>query len=83
MVLTRHSKLQYIDGENIYIPKKEGSRVIGGEKNGARTKLIRRNALIYQDYLNGTTVSVLAERYYLSDKTIQRIIREMRNNESV
>ena len=83
MVLTRHSKLLYIDGENIYIPKKEGSRVSWGEKNGARTELIRRNALIYQDYLNGTTVSVLAERYYLSDKTIQRIIREMRNNESV
>lgn len=74
---------QYIDGENIYIPKKEGSRISWGEKTGARTELIHRNSLIYQDYLNGTTVSELAERYYLSDKTIQRIIREMRVNESV
>ena len=65
---------QYIDGENIYIPKKDGSRVSWGEKTGTN---------IYQDYLNGETVSALASRYYLSDKTIQRIIREMRINESV
>ena len=74
---------QYIDGENIYIPKKKGSHVSWGEKTGARTELIRRNSLIYQDYINGTAVAVLAERYYLSDKTIQRIIREMRIHESV
>ena len=73
---------QYIDGENIYIPKKKGSRVSWGAKTGARTELTRRNSLIYQDYINGTTVAVLAERYYLSDKTIQRIIRDMRINES-
>lgn len=74
---------QYIDGENIYIPKKDGSRVSWGEKTGTKIELYKRNSLIYQDYLNGETVSVLASRYYLSDKTIHRIIREMRINESV
>ena len=74
---------QYIDGENIYIPKKEGSRVDWGVKTGAKKELRRRNTSIYRDYTNGTTVAVLAERYYLSDKSIQRIIREMRINESV
>ena len=39
--------------------------------------------IYYRDYVNGATVAVLAGRYYLSDKTIQRIIREMRINESV
>ena len=63
---------QYIDGENIYIPKKKGSRSSWGEKTGARTELSRRNSLIYRDYTNGTT-----------DKSIQRIIREMRIHESV
>ncbi|MED9970461.1 MAG: CD3324 family protein [Ruminococcus sp.] len=74
---------QYIDGENIYIPKKNGSRVSWGQKTGARTELGRRNLSIYNEYINGEAVSVLAERYYLSDKSIQRIIREMRINESV
>ena len=74
---------QYIDGKNIYIPKKEGSRVGWGEKTGAKSELIRRNSMIYRDHINGATVAVLAERYFLSDKTIQRILREMKLNESV
>ena len=74
---------QYIDGENIYIPKKENARVRWGEKTGARQELERRNSSIYRDFLNGEKVSALAGRYFLSDKTIQRIIRDMRVNESV
>lgn len=74
---------QYIDGENIYIPKKDNNRVRWGEKTGARKELYCRNALIYQEYLSGIKVSVLAKRYFLSDKTIQRIIRNMKISESV
>ena len=37
---------QYIDGENIYIPKKKGSRRGWGEKTGARTDLLRRNSFV-------------------------------------
>ena len=73
---------QYIDGENIYIPRKEGSSVDWGAKTGAKKELRRRNALIYREYLDGEKVSVLASRYYLSDKSIQRIIHEMRISES-
>ena len=74
---------QYIDGENIYIPKKDGSREDGGSKTGAKKELRRRNSLIYREYLSGEKVSELASRYYLSDKSIQRIIREMRISEPV
>lgn len=73
---------QYIDGENIYIPKIEGSRSGWGEKTGAKQELYRRNTSIYREYLSGETVAVLASRYFLSDKTIQRIIREKRISES-
>ena len=73
---------QYIDGENIYIPKKDGSRVDWGSKTGAKNELRRRNILIYREYMNGEKTSVLASRYFLSDKTIQRIVREMRISES-
>ena len=74
---------QYIDGENIYIPKKENDRVRWGDKTGARKELYNRNCIIYRDYLDGAKVSDLADKYFLSDKTIQRIIREMREYESV
>ena len=73
---------QYIDGENIYIPKKDGSRVDWGAKTGVKKELRRRNALIYREYLDGEKVSVLASRYYLSDKSIQRIIHKMKISES-
>ena len=38
----------------------------------------RRNQLIYADYRGGMTVSELGEKYYLSVKSIQRIIRSMK-----
>ena len=47
---------QYIDGENIYIPKKENARVRWGEKTGARQELVRCNSLIYRDFLNGEKI---------------------------
>lgn len=74
---------QYIDGENIYIPKKDAARLDWGEKSGAKQELLQRNMRIYQDYLSGAKVSVLAKRYFLSDKSIWRIIRSMKKNESV
>ena len=74
---------QYIDGENIYIPKKKDKRIGWGEKSGINEELKSRNSLIYNDYLCGEKISVLAERYYLSDKSIQRIIRKMKTSEPV
>ncbi|MDE5823329.1 MAG: hypothetical protein K2H91_01385, partial [Lachnospiraceae bacterium] len=40
-----------------------------------KCELRNRNRLIYQDFLSGKTVRELAECYYLSEKSIQRIIR--------
>lgn len=74
---------QYIDGENIYIPKKSNKRTGWGEKSGINEELKNRNSLIYSDYLCGEKISVLADRYYLSDKSIQRIIRKMKLSEPV
>ena len=74
---------QYIDGENIYIPKKEDEHIGWGEKSGAREEMYRRNVLIYKEYLSGIKTGALAEKYFLSEKSIQRIIRSMKINESV
>lgn len=69
---------EYVNGEYLYIPRKDGEQKTWGEKNGTRDKLNMRNAEIYDKYKNGTTVLDLAEEYYLSDKSIRRIITEQR-----
>lgn len=38
---------------------------------------------IIQQYIDGENISVLADKYYLSDKSIQRIIRKMKSSEPV
>ncbi|MBU5593112.1 hypothetical protein KQI89_15290 [Clostridium sp. MSJ-4] len=65
---------EYVNGEYLYIPIKNGEEKSWGEKSGARESLKRRNAEIYSRYNNGATVLDLAEEYYLSDKSIRRII---------
>ncbi|MDE5700532.1 MAG: hypothetical protein K2I96_24555 [Lachnospiraceae bacterium] len=66
---------QYIDGTNIYIPRKPEHRQVWGARTTYKCELQRRNQLIYQDFMSGKTVRELAECYYLSEKSIQRIIR--------
>lgn len=66
---------QYVDGTNIYIPRKQENRQEWGAKTAYRCELQNRNQSIYKDYLSGMTVCELAKGYYLSEKSIQRIIR--------
>ena len=66
---------QYIDGELLYIPKCKTGHNAWGSLSGAKEYLLKRNGLIYSDYLNGLSVKSLAEKYCLAEKSIQRIIR--------
>ncbi len=70
----------YVDGENIYIPRKDNERREWGDGTKIRQELDNRNLMIYEDYIKGMRIKDLAERYYLSVKSIQRILR-MKNNE--
>ncbi len=67
---------QYVDGTNIYIPRKQENRRKRTAETAYRQELQNRNELIYKDYLSGATVYWLANTYYLSEKSIQRIIRQ-------
>lgn len=67
---------QYVDGECIYIPKKEENKIAWGELTQGKKELLNRNAKIYQDYLIGMSIQSLSERYYLSPKSIQRIVSQ-------
>ena len=67
---------QYVDGEYIYIPKKEENKIAWGELTQGKNELLNRNVRIYQDYLTGMSIQSLSERYYLSPKSIQRIVSQ-------
>ncbi len=70
---------EYVDGECIYIPKKEENKMAWGELTNSKEELLARNNKIYEDYLSGISIQNLSETYYLSPKTIQRIISQKRN----
>ena len=67
---------KYIDGQLIYIPRKNENSLSWGEKNGTKEKLAERNQTIIQRYYSGQTITELSEMYYLSPKRIQGIIHE-------
>lgn len=69
----------YVDGKNIYIPRKECNKREWGEKTSIRQELKERNLLIFNDYQEGCTTSELAKKYFLSEKSIQRIIYTLKN----
>lgn len=69
---------KYVDGKYIYIPKKDDNHKSWGEDSGIRSNLKARNSEIYKKYLNGTTIDVLTQEYYLSEKSIRRIISDQK-----
>lgn len=68
----------YVDGECIYIPRKENGRRNWGEKTRIREELKERNLRIYYDYENGMKGKEIADKYFLSLKSVQRIITQMK-----
>jgi len=70
---------EYVDGEFIYIPRKLGNKKEWGTKTSTRKELQQRNMQIYEDYLAGNSLQKLSEKYFLSMKSIQRIMRKQRD----
>lgn len=67
---------QYVDGESIYIPRKAAHRQAWGAGTQIRQELLTRNRQICMEHLAGSRISELACKYCLSEKSIQRILRE-------
>lgn len=68
---------EYVDGQVIYIPKIKSKRCKWGEKTDTKVYYKERNLEIYNSYKNGTTIIKLSEKYFLTPKSIQRIIRNI------
>ena len=64
---------QYIDGQTIYIPRKEKRK--WGSGTSSKEFFCERNERIYQAYQNGDSAEELSRRFSLSVKSIQRILR--------
>lgn len=64
---------QYIDGKSIYIPCKE--KKIWGSQTKTKQYYEIRNHEICEKHIKGVSIKKLANEYFLSEKSIQRIIR--------
>ena len=67
---------QYVDGKLIYIPCKEKQE--WGSTTSAKRFFRERNERIYETYKGGTGLHELAQIFSLSEKSIQRILRNQR-----
>ena len=67
---------RYVQGVNLYIPKIFDKKRTDSEY---KKELFERDMEIYEMFQSGNTVSELAKMYYLSDKSIYRILGKIRN----
>lgn len=70
---------EYIEGETLYIPKKEDNKLSWGAKTQTRETIRARNRDIIAQYRNGSSVTELARQYFRSVKTIYKIISAAKN----
>ena len=68
----------YIDGEYIYIPRLEVKRKAWGEKTNSKEEVSVRNREIFEKYTEGMSIACLSEVYYLSPKSLQKIIAKVK-----
>ena len=70
---------QYIDGQLIYIPSKEKQE--WGSMTASRKYYCNRNRKIFLEWKSGVSTEDLSLRFSLSEKSIQRILRQQRAEE--
>ena len=74
---------KYVDGQLIYIPRKNENSLSWGKKNGTKEKLAERNQMIVNRYYSGQTIAEISEVYFLSEKRIQGIIHEYESSKRI
>lgn len=65
---------QHIDGQYLYIPRKAESKKKWGELTNNKLFLNERNKAIFEEYQFGVSAQELASKYYLSPKTVYKIL---------
>ena len=67
---------QYIDGQLIYIPSKEKQK--WGSGTASRKYYCERNRNIFLEWKSGVSTEELSLRFSLSEKSVQRILRQQK-----
>ena len=67
---------QYVDGQLIYIPSKEKQE--WGSVTASRKYYCERNREIFLEWKAGASTEELSLRFSLSEKSIQRILRQQK-----
>jgi len=65
---------EFADGAYVYIPRKNENRKKWGDNTRSKIATQERNDKIYARYKSGLKINELAMEYFLSEKSIQRII---------
>jgi DNA-binding NarL/FixJ family response regulator len=65
---------KYIQGEYVYIPSIPEKRKRWGERSKSRDYIKARNAKILSQYIDGQSISNLAEEFFLSISSIKKIV---------
>ena len=69
---------KYVQGVNLYIPKIPEKKK---RDSSYKSELQERNQQIYELFQSGNKVSELAKMFYLSDKSIYRILGKMKHQQ--
>lgn len=69
---------EYVDGEYIYIPRKKENKKGWGANTSFVKEITIRNEFIYKDFLSGNSIVLLSKKYFLSSKSIERIVYKMK-----
>lgn len=72
---------KYVDGQMLYIPRKSDHKKMWGACTGTKKNLELRNACMYARFQEGVSVKELADEYFLTEKSVQRIIRNFKPSE--
>ncbi len=70
---------EYMEGGYLYIPKKDENKKSWGDNTDTKSMLKTRNEEIVIKYSNGKSVRDLSVEYYLTEASIRRIIRQIRD----
>lgn len=69
---------KYVDGQMLYIPRKSEHKKTWGACTDTKKSLELRNSCMYAKFQEGVSVKELAGEYFLTEKSVQRIIRNFK-----
>lgn len=73
---------EYAAGTYLYIPQKCENRKSWGESKDSKAWYKRRNRRIYKNYKEGFSVREISQEFFLSEKSVYRIISSEKKAEA-